>query len=326
MTDSGCPEASQALAVATPAEVGVRLDIFLAGRLGRARAHVQQLVRQGLVAVNGQDVRHPAQGIRLGDLVEVEEAPVPAAEVGPSPGVRRVYEDELLVVVDKPAGMVVHPGPGHQGGTLAQQIKSWGGPWSTAGGGDRPGIVHRLDRGTSGLLVLARSDQAHRALGQQLRSRTMGREYWALAQGEFREDRGRIEAAVSRDRRRPRRMMVGTGGREATTEFTVLERWPGHTALRLRLQSGRTHQIRVHLSYIGRPLAGDSLYGTGTGGSSARPALHAALLHFRHPADGREMTFVSPLPEDLEELRLRIGATPGSRAVWPWEPVPSMVP
>ncbi len=319
------PLAQVELPAALSSEVGLRLDVFLSGRVGGTRSHLQRLVREGQVLVGGRPTLRPSQVIREGDLVTVaEEAPRPGS-VQPPPAVRRVYEDELVMVVDKPAGMVVHPGPGHRDGTLAQLLQSWGGPWSTAGGEDRAGIVHRLDRGTSGLLVLARTELAHRELARQLRARSMGREYWALVEGEFREDRGRIEAALGRDPKRPRRMAVGAGGREAATEFSVLERWPQHTALRLRLLTGRTHQIRVHLAYIGRPLVGDGLYGTSSAKGSARPALHAAMLHFRHPVDGREMAFVSPLPDDLEELRVQVGAPVGSRAVWPWEALTSTV-
>jgi 23S rRNA pseudouridine1911/1915/1917 synthase len=306
--------------VANPDEEGLRLDVFLGARLGRGRAQAQRLVRLGLVSVDGDPVLRPSRAIRAGDRVTVLDEAEEQAETPAYQEARVVYQDDQIVVVDKPAGMVVHPGPGHREGTLAQLVRSWGGEWSQEGGPDRAGIVHRLDRGTSGLLVLARTEEAHRDLARQLRSRTMGREYWALVEGEFSEDRGRIEAAIGRDPKRPRRMAVGAGGREAVTEFTVLERWPQRSALRLRLLTGRTHQIRVHLAYIGRPLAGDSLYGPGSARGSARPALHAAMLHLRHPADGREMVMVSPLPDDLERLRIQVGATPGSRAEWPWKP------
>jgi 23S rRNA pseudouridine1911/1915/1917 synthase len=267
-------------------------------------------------------VLRPSQLVRGGDQVSLaEETRTPVFEESPGE-LRLVYQDEFLAVVDKPAGMVVHPGPGHREGTLAQVVRGWGGPWSLAGGEERAGIVHRLDRGTSGLLVLARSEEAHRALARQLRSRAMGREYWALAEGGFREDHGRVDAALGRDPKRPRRMAVGAGGREAVTEFSVLERLPKHTALRLRLLTGRTHQIRVHLAYIGRPITGDQLYGASGEEGSERPALHAAMLHLVHPQDGRQMRFVSPLPADLEELRLQLGGPPGSRATWPWQPLP----
>jgi len=267
-------------------------------------------------------VRRPSHLVRPGDLVSLrEEEHLPAPERQPGE-LRLLYQDDFLAVVDKPAGMVVHPGPGHREGTLAQLVQAWGGPWSLSGGAERAGIVHRLDRGTSGLLVLARSEEAHRHLARQLRTRTMGREYWALVEGEFREDHGRIDAALGRDPKRPRRMGVGASGRQAVTEFSVLERLPQHTALRLRLLTGRTHQIRVHLAYIGRPIVGDSLYGASGREGSSRPALHAALLHLIHPQDAREMVFVSPLPPDLVALRLQLGAAPGGELIWPGQALP----
>ncbi len=231
MGDLSPPPAEAEVVEAAGSEVGLRLDVFLSARLARARAGVQALIRDGLVLVNGKAVGRPSQAVRLGDLVSVLEEPPEVGSTAAHQAVRRVYEDDLVVVVDKPAGMVVHPGPGHREGTLAQLVQGWGGPWSNSGGDDRAGIVHRLDRGTSGLLVLARTEGAHSSLARQLRDRTMGREYWALAEGDFREDRGRIEAALGRDPKRPRRMAVGTGGREAATEFAVLERWPARTAL-----------------------------------------------------------------------------------------------
>jgi len=316
------PGAEVQLQPALASEADLRLDVFLAARLDEARAHAQRRVRAGLVSVGGQTVLRPSHPIRPGDLVSLsgEERP-PAPE--PTPGaLRLLYQDDFLAVVDKPAGMVVHPGPGHREGTLAQLVQAWGGPWSLAGGAERAGIVHRLDRGTSGLLVLARSEEAHQHLARQLRTRTMGREYWALVEGELREDHGRIEAAVGRDPKRPRRMGVGASGRQAVTEFSVLERLAQHTALRLRLLTGRTHQIRVHLAYIGRPIVGDSLYGASGREGFPRPALHAAFLHLIHPQDGREMVFVSPLPADLEALRLQLGATPESQVTWPWQALP----
>jgi len=318
MPESNSAPAARTLEPVAPEEVGARLDAFLAARLGSGRSRAHQLVTAGLVQVGGEVTRRPSGQLAQGAVVTVV-GPVPEAQTVPAAtaAVRLVYQDELIAIVDKPAGLVVHPAPAHQGATLADLVRGWTGPWSSVGGPDRPGIVHRLDRGTSGLMVLARTDAAHRDLAQQLQSRQLGREYWALVAGAFREDSGRIEAAVGRDRARPRRMSVTANGRDATTEFFVLERLPAHSALRLRLLSGRTHQIRVHLAYIGHPLEGDPLY-SGSGALSDRPALHAAMLHLRHPGSGREMIFCSPLPEDLETLRGRLGAVPGSRARWPW--------
>ncbi len=325
VADPGPSESPPGPVLAFSAGAGPRLDVFLTEHLGVARGEAQRLVREGLVAVAGEVAWRPSRRLLEGQRVEVS-ARAPEVEQPPEAlAPRLVYEDELFAVVDKPPGMVVHPGPGHRQGTLAQLVQAWGGSWSQAGGADRPGIVHRLDRGTSGLLALARTEHAHQALAQQLRERTMGREYWGLAEGEFQEDRGRIEAALSRDPRQPRRMAVGPGGRGAATEFTVLERWPGYTTLQLRLLTGRTHQIRVHLAYIGRPLVGDGVYGSPAARGSERPSLHAAMLHLRHPGDGREMEFVSPLPLDLERLRRRLGAPRATGAWWPWESVPSQV-
>ncbi|MGC1185488.1 MAG: RluA family pseudouridine synthase, partial [Candidatus Dormiibacterota bacterium] len=194
---------------ADPSEAGLRLDVILGGHLAGGRSQAQRLVRKGLVSVGTTVVRRPSQTVRAGDLIELQEEPAVVAAKSNPQDARLVYQDELVVVVDKPAGMVVHPGPGHRDGTLAQLVQTWGGEWSQDGGPERAGIVHRLDRGTSGLLVLARTEEAHRDLARQLRTRTMGREYWALAQGGFQEDRGRIEAAVGRDPQRPRRMSVG---------------------------------------------------------------------------------------------------------------------
>ena len=298
----------------TVAEACRRLDAFLAAQLNVGRTEVRRLIEEGLVEVEGAPMARPSMSLLPGMLVTV--APRQVVESMPSlleP--RVVYDDEAIVVLDKPAGLVVHPAPGHRGSTLVDALPAIGGRWSAQGGDERPGIVHRLDRGTSGLLVLARTDQAHEHLAKQLRERTMGREYWAMVLGGFEEDRGRVDAPIGRDRQQPRRMAVTADGRVAGTEFFVLERLADHTSLRLRLLSGRTHQIRVHLSYIGHPVVGDALYST-TSAGSGRPALHAAMLHFHHPANGREMVFCSALPADLVGTRHRLG---GSDLIeWPW--------
>jgi 23S rRNA pseudouridine1911/1915/1917 synthase len=209
-----------------------------------------------------------------------------------------VYEDDWLAVVDKPAGMVVHPAPGHPSGTLADALRERGAAWSLIGGEERAGIVHRLDRDTSGLLVVAKSEAAHRALASQLRDRTLGRTYWAIVRGGFREATGTIDAPIGRDPRNRKRMAVVDGGRLAITDFTVTERLGDASLLEIRLRSGRTHQIRVHLAYIGHPVLGDSVYGH-TMTELRRPALHATQLRFIHPADGMPRTFDSAPPPEL---------------------------
>lgn len=291
-----------------------RLDSYLASALQLPRARARRMVEEGAVIVDGRAPVRPSLPLSAGMRIEVV-APAPAS----APSVlkpRVVYQDDAIVVIDKPAGLVVHPAPGHRGATLVDALPEIGGAWSSVGGDDRPGIVHRLDRGTSGLLVLARSDRAHERLARQLRERTMGREYWALASGGFEEDRGRVEAPIGRDRQRPRRMSVTADGRPAGTEFFVLERLPQHSCLRLRLWSGRTHQIRVHLAFIGHAVVDDALYSTSSAGLG-RPALHAAMLHLRHPLTEKEMVFHSPLPSELVELRHRLGGE--GAPVWPWD-------
>ena len=216
-----------------------------------------------------------------------------------------VYEDDWLAVVDKPAGLVVHPAPGHLDGTLADLLRRRGTTWSTLGGEDRPGIVHRLDRFTSGLLVVARTEAAHRALAAQLAARTLGRAYWTMVWGGVTEASGEIEAPIGRDPRHRQRMAVVDGGRVAHTDFRVVERLPQATVLDVSLRSGRTHQIRVHLAWVGRPVVGDPLYGRRDDPWRGRPALHARRLRLVHPADGTERVFESPLPEDLTRLLQR---------------------
>jgi 23S rRNA pseudouridine1911/1915/1917 synthase len=215
--------------------------------------------------------------------------------------VRIVFEDEWLAVVDKPAGLVVHPAPGHASGTLVDALKARGTTWSLLGGAERAGIVHRLDRDTSGLLVAAKTEAAHRSLAEQLRDRTLGRTYWALVVGGFREDSGTIDAPIGRDRRDRKRMAVVGGGRAAITDFRVVERLGATSLLDVTLRSGRTHQIRVHMAYIRHPIVGDPVYGRG--GPPRRPALHAMQLSFRHPHSGDVCTFSSPLPPELRQLR-----------------------
>lgn len=292
-----------------------RLDVWLVAQRGISRAAAQTLVDAGLVHVNGR-IGRAGQRVHDGDVVEVSEPPAAAATDahavadGPRVDLRVVDEDEWLAVIDKPAGLVVHPSPGHPYGTVADALRQRGDTWSLVGGAERAGIVHRLDRWTSGLMVVAKTEAAHRALAAQLADRSLGRMYWTLAWGGVAEDTGRVDAPIGRDPRDRKRMAVVDRGRAAVTDFRVVERCPQSTVLDVSLRTGRTHQIRVHLAYIGRPIVGDPVYGRRHDAHAGRPALHARLLHFVHPADGGVREFAAPLPDDLVALlqRARDGA------------------
>jgi 23S rRNA pseudouridine1911/1915/1917 synthase len=281
-----------------------RLDVWLAEARHVTRHAARTMIDAGLVTVDGR-VGRPGQRVREAAVVAVApDAPLEAAAGArakrPDPDVDLVvvYEDEALAVIDKPSGLVVHPAPGHPTGTLADGLKQRGTTWSLLGGAERAGIVHRLDRDTSGLLVVAKTEAAHRSLARQLSDRTLGRTYWALVHGGFREETGTIDAPIARHPRDRRRMAIVEGGREALTDFRVVERLDGATVLELSLRTGRTHQIRVHLASIGHPIIGDTVYGRADA-ALGRPALHAMRLRLVHPTDGTESTFESPLPAEL---------------------------
>jgi 23S rRNA pseudouridine1911/1915/1917 synthase len=281
------------------AAAGERLDRFLAGlpEVG-SRAAAERLLAAGDVRVDGapQSKSHRLTG---GEQVELEPpAPVPSGVVGEQMDLRIPYEDEHLLVVDKPAGLVVHPAPGHATGTLVHGLVGH----DAAGGeeAERPGIVHRLDRDTSGLLVVARSVEAHRRLQNLVRRRALEREYAALVVGRPRSRRGTIEAPIGRDRDDPTRHSLDTATpRDAVTHFEVEELLPRHTLLRVTLETGRTHQIRVHLTAIDLPVAGDPLYGKRRELGLERQFLHARRLAFPHPMTGERIEVLSPLPADL---------------------------
>lgn len=292
------------------AEAGTRLDRFLATPLG-SRARAQTLIEAGAVTVNGRAVakRH---ALLAGETVVVsqpDEAAPPADEAGAGEGAlfTVAFEDEHLLVVDKPAGVVVHPARGHRTGTLSQALAARG-----AGGGEDParaGIVHRLDRDTSGLLVVARTDAVHRALKEQLARRELRREYLALVEGVPQARTGTIEAAIGRDRRDRTLMSVDTdAGRDARTHFEIERLLDGAALLRVVLDTGRTHQIRVHLAAIGLPVAGDAHYGRVGAFGLRRQFLHATRLAFTHPATGEPVDVVSPLPDDLRAALERAAA------------------
>jgi 23S rRNA pseudouridine1911/1915/1917 synthase len=279
-----------------PADAGQRLDALLAGPLG-SRSRAQRLIEEGAVRVDGAPARK-RHLVTAGQVVDVDEREeVVPEDVGARLEFDVPYEDEHLLVVDKPAGLVVHPARGHRSGTLAQALAG-----KVAGGAEdwRAGIVHRLDRDTSGLLVVAKSEAVHAALKAALQRREIEREYVALVEGRPPARTGTIDAPIGRDRRVRTRMSTDTDDpRDARTHFEITETIPGFTLLRVRLETGRTHQIRVHLQAIGHPVAGDPEYGTAGALGLPRQFLHAARLAFDHPVTGARIDIESPLPPDL---------------------------
>lgn len=283
-----------------PEAGGERLDVLLAERLG-SRSRAQRLIVAGRVLVDGATVRknHRVAG---GEHVVVDETPeeVPAPDATAAVATFAIaYEDEHLIVVDKPAGVVVHPARGHREGTLAQALLG-----RVAGGAEawRAGIVHRLDRNTSGLLVVAKDDAVHRALKSALAAREIRREYLALVEGRPPARSGTIEAPIGRDRRQRMLMSVdvdANAAKDAITHFEIERALPQATLLRVRLQTGRTHQIRVHMRAIGHPVCGDPQYGRAELYGLKRQFLHAARLAFCHPVTGEQVDVSSPLPADL---------------------------
>ena len=295
--------------IVAPEAAGERLDVFLAAAAG-SRAAAQRLIDAGLVLVDGV-VRPKRHTVAAGERVEVRRAPEVEEPEVPDATFAIAYEDEHLLVVDKPAGVVVHPARGHRAGTLAQALSG------RAAGGDDPrrqGIVHRLDRDTSGLLVVARTEPAHAALKDMLRRREITREYLALVEGRPAARVGTIDAPVGRDRRVRTRVSTDTDEpREAVTHFETEEVFDGFTLLRVRLETGRTHQIRAHLLAIGHPVAGDLEYGRAGALGLPRQFLHAERLAFRHPATGAEIDVRSPLSADLQPALEKAGRSTGGR-------------
>ncbi len=297
-------------------EAGQRLDVVLATRLEVSRSHAVSRIGGGAVTVDGAPAAKQ-QRLRAGQRVEVapedEAEPVAAPELPP---VR--YRDEHLLVVAKPPGLVVHPGAGHAGDTLVDALQAAGIPLAEVGDEVRPGIVHRLDRDTSGLLVVASSEAAHRGLVAQLAERQVTRRYVTLTVGVPDRTRGRVEGPIGRDPNDRTRFAVVASGRPAVTRYQVLASGsapldPPHpvSLLRCQLETGRTHQIRVHLTALGHPVVGDPVYGPrraiARALGAARPMLHAAELGFRHPVTGEEVAVQEPLPADLREVCARAG-------------------
>jgi 23S rRNA pseudouridine1911/1915/1917 synthase len=314
---------------------GERVDRVVALLTGRPRRQVDDLIGAGEVRLGGRVVTSRSVKVRAGDSLWVAETAVASpAGLSPDPSVdvTVVWEDADVVVVDKPAGLVVHPGAGNRGGTLVQgilarypEVASLG---TLPGAADRPGVVHRLDKGTSGLLVVARTAAAHADLVAQMQGRSVERRYAALVGGTVADDAGMVDAPLGRSERDPTRITVRTGGRPARTRYRVQRRYAdpvAATLLTCTLETGRTHQIRVHLAAIGHPVVGDRRYGGSPGGLRSRPGsagglrsrpgsdewaplppdrpwLHAEALAFRHPRSGQPLSFSAPLPPDLRAV------------------------
>ena len=302
-----------------PLDAGAtRVDRYVADRTGLSRSHVQKLITDGRLTAGSRTLRANSL-VEPGSELRLDVPPPVAAEPRPQPeiDIPVVYEDEDLLIVNKPAGLVVHPAAGHADGTLVNALLGLGGPEAFGGiaGVRRPGIVHRLDRDTSGLLMVARTDLAQHALMAQLKARRVKKTYLALVQGSVSAAVGRIEAPIGRDPRHRTRMAVVPDGRAATTGYRVRERFAGWTLLELDLVTGRTHQIRVHLDAIGHPVAGDPVYGTGTSSRGpeglSRLFLHAWRLELTSPSRGDLIRATAPLPDDLEAVLSRLRKTPG---------------
>jgi 23S rRNA pseudouridine1911/1915/1917 synthase len=289
-----------------------RVDRFVADVTGLSRSHVQKLISAGNLTSDGVALRANAM-VRPGTPLQLVVPEPELLDLAPAPEIelRVVHEDADLLIVDKPAGLVVHPSPGHSDGTLVNALLARGGAKAFGGiaGVRRPGIVHRLDRDTSGLLMVARTDAAQASLMAQLKARRVKKTYQALVLGEVAASVGRIEAPVGRDPKHRTRMGVTADGRPATTGYRVRERFAGWTLLELDLVTGRTHQIRVHLDAIGHPIAGDPLYGTGTArkgppvpGGVPRLFLHSWRLELTSPSTGELIRSEAPLPDELERV------------------------
>lgn len=287
---------------------GVRLDAFLSADGALTRSQAARLIAEGRVRVNGKPA---AKSARLSggetvtvDVPQLRETALPPQDIP----LDVVYEDDDVIVVNKPSGLVVHPAPGHPDGTLVNALLyHCGDSLSGVGGALRPGIVHRIDRDTSGLIIAAKNDYAHQFLSAQLADHTLARTYECIVVGNLREDSGTVDAPIARDSRDRKRMAVVPGGRRAVTHWEVIARYPGYTHVRCKLETGRTHQIRVHMAYLGHPILGDTVYGA----KKAVPGLtgqclHAVGLQFIHPRTKELVSLTCPLPEEFTAMLRKI--------------------
>ncbi len=312
--------AAASLSLTIPSEAhDQRLDLYLVSQINTAsRSAIQRAITEGAITVNGKIVK-PSYRLTTGELIAGVVPHAPPIEAAPENiPLDIVYEDGSVIVINKPTGMVTHPGAGALSGTLANALVYHLQQQSLAlprrGGSSRPGIVHRLDVGTSGLIVVAKTDLAHLRLAEQFEARTIGKRYLALVYGEFKEDSGTIDAPIGRDPRNRVKMSVNNAGRQALSHFRVIERFEEFTLVEVEIKTGRTHQIRVHLAHINHPIISDDTYDRGRSKQIAnvrqraainrlkRPFLHALSLQFDHPVTQERLSLTAPLPADLEEL------------------------
>ena len=286
---------------ATTENEGIRLDAFLAQQSGETRSRIQNLIEQGCVRVNGAAPKKAGVKLAAGDEVELNlPDPEPLEAVPVEMEIPIVYEDADIVVVNKPRSLVVHPAAGHAQDTLVNALLFACDDLSGIGGKLRPGIVHRLDKDTTGLLVVAKNDEAHVSLSQQISVHSAGRVYWALVEGRMKEPSGTVCAPIGRSPKDRKKMAVVPGGKEATTHWRVLRQYEKTTLIECRLVTGRTHQIRVHMASLHHPVCGDPIYGVAKSAAGACPLmLHARQLHIRHPRTGEEMEFTAEPPQDF---------------------------
>lgn len=290
-------------------DAGTRLDAFLARTVDElTRSAAAKAIEEGRVLVSGKAVSKSCKLTGHEQIEFTPEEPAPIDALPQDIPLDVVYEDDDVIVVNKPSGLVVHPAPGHPDGTLVNALLyHCGDSLSGVGGALRPGIVHRIDRDTSGLIIAAKNDYAHQFLSAQLADHTLARTYECIVVGNLREDSGTVDAPIARDSRDRKRMAVVPGGRRAVTHWEVLTRCPGYTHVRCRLETGRTHQIRVHMAYLGHPILGDTVYGAkkDVPGLTGQ-CLHAVGLQFIHPRTKELISLSCPLPEEFTAMLRKI--------------------
>lgn len=301
-------EAGLETVTAETEDAGTRADVFLAAKLGVSRSNMQKLLEDGRVK-RGEKIIKANYKVRAGEMFVVDiPEPEPIEAVPENIALDIIYEDDDVVVLNKARGMVVHPAPGNYTGTLVNALLYHCSNLSGINSAIRPGIVHRLDKDTSGIMIVAKNDAAHISLSQQIQSKTAVRTYLAVVRGNIKTDSGTIETQIARDKTDRKKMaVVKEGGREAITDYEVLERFGKYTLVRCKLRTGRTHQIRVHMEYLGYPLVGDPKYSPmKTPFGIKGQALHSHTLEFTHPRTGERMKFEAPLPEDMHKIITRL--------------------